>query len=142
MTTVQQIVSFYSQWRTPEHPRASDERKRESVVVPALADAATAQFAPIDRGIISDAIPAFFIGRNSDGFWVAREAKGRIGGLFLLKRSALSFALANSGATGCATIYPAEHFELDLENSGNPFAPHLAPLLRLVTRLYAALLRG
>lgn len=96
-----------------------------------------AQFAPLDRGIVSDAIPAFFIGRDSNGFWVAREAKGRIGGLFLLKSSALAFAHEGSGPAGGATIYPAEHFELDLENSGNPFAAHLAPLVRSATRLLA-----
>ena len=39
-------------------------------------------FRPLDASIVSDAIPAFFIGRNGDGFWVARDAKGRIGGHF------------------------------------------------------------
>ena len=48
-------------------------------------------FRPLDASIVSEAIPAFFIGRNGDGFWVARDAKGRIGGLFLLKASAVSF---------------------------------------------------
>ena len=38
---------------------------------------ATTPFRPLDAGIVSDAIPAFFIGRNSDGFWVARDANGR-----------------------------------------------------------------
>ena len=32
--------------------------------------------AALDASIVSDAIPAFFIGRNKDGFWVARDAKG------------------------------------------------------------------
>jgi hypothetical protein len=132
MTTIQQIASLYSQWR-PEHSRAS--RKRKRVAMLDHSGAAAVQFSPLDRGIVSDAIPAFFIGRDSNGFWVAREAKGRTGGLFLLKRSALSFAHASSGPTGCATIYPAEHFELDLENGGNPFALQLAPLMRLATKL-------
>lgn len=35
--------------------------------------------------LLSEAIPLFFIGRNKDGLWVAREADGRIGGIFLLK---------------------------------------------------------
>jgi hypothetical protein len=36
-------------------------------------------FRPLDAGIVSEAIPAFFIGRNADGFWVARDAKGLTG---------------------------------------------------------------
>lgn len=92
-----------------------------------------AQFQPLDTGIISDAIPAFFIGRNKDGLWVAREARGRIGGLFLFKRGALSFAKKNSQPTGCATIYPAEAVELDLRNMGNPIVARLGALKRLAT---------
>jgi hypothetical protein len=90
-------------------------------------------FELLDSSIISDAIPAFFIGRNRAGLWVAREAKGRTGGLFLLKSSALSFARAQSAPKGCATIFPSEKFELDLENEGNPFADRLASLMRLAT---------
>ncbi len=93
------------------------------------------QFGPLDPNIVSDAIPAFFIGRNRAGFWVARDLKGRIGGLFLIKNSAVSFAHAQSGPAGCATIFPAERFELDLENEGNPFAAQLAPLVRLASKL-------
>lgn len=92
-------------------------------------------FRPLDAGIVSDAIPAFFIGRNSDGFWVARDAKGRIGGLFLLKASAISFARTQSGPAGCATIFPADRVELDLKNSGNPLIPYLRPLVRLAQHL-------
>jgi hypothetical protein len=54
-----------------------------------------------------------------DGLWVAREARGRIGGLFMLKSSAVSFAREKSGPSGCATILPTERFELDLKNDGN-----------------------
>jgi len=92
-------------------------------------------FQPLDTTILSEAIPAFFIGRNEDGFWVTRDARGRAGGLFLRKASAVSFARAQSGDAGCATIFPIERFELDLENSGNPIIPHLGPLLRLARRL-------
>jgi hypothetical protein len=67
---------------------------------------------PLDPGTISDAIPAFYVGRNRDGLWVARHAKGAIGGIFLFKDSATSFARRHSGSTGCATIFPAERFEL------------------------------
>jgi hypothetical protein len=48
----------------------------------------TAPFQPLDLDIVSAAIPAFFIGRNKDGFWVARDTKGEAGGLFLFETSA------------------------------------------------------
>ena len=92
-------------------------------------------FRPLDTSILSETIPAFFIGRNKDGFWVARDAKGRIGGLFLLKASAVSFARTQSGPAGCATIFPTDRFELDLKNSGNPLIPYLRPLMRLAQQL-------
>jgi hypothetical protein len=99
-------------------------------------------FRPLDAGIVSDAIPAFFIGRNGDGFWVARDAKGRIGGLFLLKASAVSFARMQSGPTGCATIFPTDRFELDLANGGNPLVPYLRPLMRLALHLQGRAIAG
>jgi hypothetical protein len=99
-------------------------------------------FRPLDAGIVSDAIPAFFIGRNGDGFWVARDAKGRTGGLFLFKASAVSFARTQSGPAGCATIFPADRFELDLKNSGNPLVPYLRPLMRLVLHLQQRTIAG
>lgn len=107
----------------------------------ALERESSVQFRPLDPDIVSEAIPAFFIGRNKEGFWVARDAKGRIGGIFLLKNSALAFARKNSGPVGCATIVPSEPFELDLENQGNPLAAQLRPLMRARRRL-AALIRG
>ena len=58
----------------------------------------TGQFRPLDPDIVNEAIPAFFIGRNKEGFWVARDAKGQIGGIFLLENSALSFARRHSRA--------------------------------------------
>jgi hypothetical protein len=85
------------------------------------------------RDMLSEALPAFFIGRNKAGLWVAREAHGRAGGLFLFKSSAVAFARARS----CATIFPDERFELDLVNEGNPFATHLASLVRYTTGLTA-----
>ena len=103
----------------------------------ALADApaiVTAQFQPLDPGIVNEAIPAFFIGRNKEGFWVARDVNGKIGGIFLLENSALSFARRNSRPAGCATIFPSERFELDLENSGNPLVGYLGSVRRLAGR--------
>ena len=95
----------------------------------------TAQFQPLDPGVVSAAIPAFFIGRNKDGFWVARDAKGQIGGIFLLENSALSFARKRSEPVGCATIYPSERFELDVENEGNRFVPRLGSLIHFAGRI-------
>ena len=106
-----------------------------------LASTAT-PFRPLDPSIVSDAIPAFFIGRNRDGFWVARDAKGRNGGIFLLKASAVSFARAQSGPAGCATIFPTDRFELDLKNNGNPLIPYLRPLMRLALYLQQRALAG
>ena len=94
-----------------------------------------AQFRPLDPGIVNEAIPAFFIGRNQEGFWVARDVSGRIGGIFLLEDSAVSFARRQSGPAACATIFPSERFELDLENSGNPLVAQFGPLMRLWRRL-------
>jgi hypothetical protein len=93
----------------------------------------TTPFQPLDPGIVNEAIPAFFIGRNKDGFWLARDVKGKLGGMFLLESSALSFARRHSRPLGCATIFPAERFELDLENQGNALAAHLGPLMRLAS---------
>ena len=42
-----------------------------------------ARFEPLDPGIVNEAIPAFFIGRNKEGFWVARDVNGQVGGIFL-----------------------------------------------------------
>ncbi len=89
---------------------------------------------PLDPGIVNETIPAFFIGRNMEGFWVARDAKGQIGGIFLLENSALSFARRNCQPAGCAAIYPSERFELDLENKGNPLVAQFGWLKRIVMR--------
>ena len=83
--------------------------------------------------VLSEALPAFFIGRNRAGLWIAREARGRVGGLFLFKSSAVAFAHARS----CATIFPDERFELDLVNEGNPIVPHVANLVRCAAGLIA-----
>jgi hypothetical protein len=88
-------------------------------------------FQPLDPRVLNASIPAFFIGRDSDGFWLARDVKGENGGIFLLKSSALAFARRISGRDGCATIFLSERFELDVENHGNPLMVHLKPLMRL-----------
>ena len=111
------------------------ESERAAILPVEKPPAVAAQFRPLDAGIVSDAIPGFFIGRNREGFWVARDANGQIGGIFLLENSALSFARDNSHAAVCATIFPSETIELDLENRGNPLVARLGPLMRLAMRL-------
>jgi hypothetical protein len=93
---------------------------------------APACFQPLDPGIVSASIPAFFIGRDHDGFWLARDAKGETGGIFLFKSSALAFARQASRPLGCATIFLSERSELDVENQGNRLTAYLRPLVRLV----------
>jgi hypothetical protein len=75
-----------------------------------------------DATIVSETIPLFYIGRNSNGVWVVREADGRSGGLFMLKQSALRFARRQSEPAGCAMMFLAEPFELDIENQGGRYA--------------------
>jgi len=84
-----------------------------------------------DSGVLNEEIPIYFVGRDRDGFWVARDAGGSIGGLFLLRASALGFARRESLPVGCAIVLPSERFELDVANKGNP----LIPLIRSIKRL-------
>lgn len=72
-----------------------------------------------DDTVLSDSIPLFFIGRNHNGFWVAREAAGRCGGLFLFRWSAARFARRNGLAGGGATMLVDHSIELDLPNHGS-----------------------
>ena len=71
-----------------------------------------------DAVTLCKAIPFFYVGQNRHGFWVARESDGKIGGLFLRRRSALRFARKFSEPRGCATMVLDEPFELDVENQG------------------------
>jgi len=127
--------SDFSRRQAPGDADAVVERNRERDGLLNRLATVTAQFQPLDPGVVNEAIPAFFIGRNKDGFWVARDVNGQIGGIFLLENSALSFARRNSEPKGCATIYPSERFELDLENSGNRLAARFGAWMRLAIRL-------
>jgi hypothetical protein len=82
-----------------------------------------------DHTVLSETIPLFYIGQNARGLWVAREAEGRSGGLFLLKRSAVHFAHRQSAPSGCALMYLNEPLELDVENrGGRALAPSAAAM--------------
>jgi hypothetical protein len=91
---------------------------------------------------LSEAIPVFFIGRNKDGHWVARGADGKSGGLFWRKRAAIRFATKSAWPARCATIFPSENIELDLENQGNPLLAHteVTRMLRIVGAATSVLL--
>jgi hypothetical protein len=92
-------------------------------------------FQPLDPSVLNASIPAFFIGRDRDGFWLARDARARIGGTFLLESSAMAFARRHSWPLGCATIFPSEPFDLDVENQGNRLIPYFRPLVRIAMLL-------
>jgi hypothetical protein len=94
---------------------------------------------PLDPDVVSAAIPAFFIGRNSAGLWVAREANGRVGGLFLFKISAVDFANRQSAPARCALVFPTETFELDVENRGNFLIVLAEGARQILTRVVAGL---
>jgi len=88
-----------------------------------------------DPALLSQSIPLYFVARNKAGLWVAREAEGRSGGVFLFKHSALRFATKRGAAAGCATMFLRERFELDVENHGNPLVAWLNAALRMVAKL-------
>ncbi len=87
-----------------------------------------------DATILSESIPLFFIGRNHSGVWVAREAAGRCGGLFLFRWSAARFARKNGLAGGGATMLVEHSIELDLPNQGSRLAAPIATAADIVRR--------
>ncbi len=95
-----------------------------------------------DASALSETIPLFYIGRNKSGLWVVREAAGGSGGLFLFKQSAARFARRQSEPAGCAMMFLAEPFELDVENQGSRFAGLFAAAYEIVARHSPLLVRG
>jgi hypothetical protein len=91
-----------------------------------------------DASVLNEAIPLFFIGRNKNGLWLAREAGGQAGGIFLFRDSALRFAGQHSLPGGCATMFLSESFELDFKNRGNPLVAWLDAALGIAARLIPA----
>jgi hypothetical protein len=87
-----------------------------------------------DASALSEAIPLFYIGRNKSGLWVVREAAGGSGGLFLFKQSAARFARRQSEPAGCAMMFLAEPFELDVDNQGGRVAGLLCAASEIVAR--------
>ncbi|HUI13254.1 MAG TPA: hypothetical protein VL048_07295 [Xanthobacteraceae bacterium] len=94
-----------------------------------------------DLSVLSETIPLFYIARNKHGFWVAREAEGRRGGVFLLRRSAVRFARQQSAPVGCAMMFLSDALELDIENAGSrvvePVTAFIDAIARRVPKLAA-----
>ena len=88
-----------------------------------------------DASALSEAIPLFYIGRNKSGLWVVREAAGGSGGLFIFKQSAARFARRQSEPGGCAMMFVAEPFELDVDNQGSRVAGLLAAAYKIAVSL-------
>jgi len=79
MTAMQLTCPDLSLRQEPGRSTAAIEQDVKCSGMPADKPATVStQFQPIDPGIVSEAIPAFFIGRNKEGFWVARDVKGRL----------------------------------------------------------------
>lgn len=72
-----------------------------------------------DATVLHDSIPLFYIGQNRSGLWVAREAEGRSGGVFLFKRSAMRFAEGQSAPSGCAVMFVEPSLELEIQNQSS-----------------------
>lgn len=87
-----------------------------------------------DLSVLSETIPLFYIAQSKHGFWVAREAEGRCGGVFLLRRSAVRFARQQSGSAGCAMMFINEELELDIENEGDRLVEPIAALIDVATQ--------
>jgi hypothetical protein len=92
-----------------------------------------------DATVISRAILLHYIAQNRDGFWLARDAEGRNGGLFLFKRSALRFARRISAPSGCATMVLSEPLELDVPNQGSQIVGAFAAAIAAFERRAPAL---
>ena len=115
----------------------SDPPKRDPGQRPANETVARFPRRP-EQNVLCKSISLFFIGRNRNGLWVAREAEGRTGGIFLFKYAALRFAARNSEPNGCATMFPREGLELDVANRGNPVVARIDAALGAVNRFIPA----
>ena len=88
-----------------------------------------------DVSVLSEKIPLFYIGRNAQGLWVAREAQGQCGGLFLLRSSAARFAQRMSAPHGCATMGVEGLLALDIANQGSLSAAIVAALIAALEQI-------
>jgi hypothetical protein len=70
----------------------------------------------------------FLIGKDKDGFWVAREEYGCAGGRFFTERGAIQFAKRWASPLCCTTISVSDPLELDFKGEGDTFVPLAAAL--------------
>jgi len=84
--------------------------------------------------VLSGSIPLFFIARNRIGFWIARDADGLTGGIFLFRKSARRFVDKICETTGCATMFLADRLELDVKSRGNRVIAWISAALDVATR--------
>lgn len=91
-----------------------------------------------DATVISEAIPLFYVSQNRSGFWLAREAEGRHGGLFVSKRSAVRFAQSRNRRLSCAIMILPAPIELDTPNQGSRTVACLAAIVAAADRYAAA----
>jgi hypothetical protein len=87
-----------------------------------------------ELAFLNETIPLFYIGQNRDGFWVARDAEGRSGGVFLFKDSAVRFARAKTAPAGCALMFLSAPFELDRDNEGSQAVEILSATIAVARR--------
>jgi hypothetical protein len=87
-----------------------------------------------DLTVLSESIPLFYIAQNNHRFWVAREANGRCGGVFLLRRSAVRFAQRNSAPAGCAIMFLDAPLELDVTNASSIIVEPLTEIIDFARR--------
>jgi hypothetical protein len=87
-----------------------------------------------DLTVLSETIPLFYIARNNCGFWVAREADGGCGGVFVSRRAAIRFARHKSATAGCAMMFLTESLELDVENEGSRLVEPLTAIMDFAAR--------
>lgn len=87
-----------------------------------------------DLTVLSETIPLFYIAQNSHGFWVARDAEGRCGGVFVLRRSAVRFARSKSAPAGCALMFLNDALDLDIANEGSRLVEPLSKAIDIARR--------
>ena len=72
--------------------------------------------------------PVFFVGKDSQGNWVAQDQQHLCGGLFVDRAEALRFALSENGHRPQAVIMVPGVFELDMSGGAIVEQPPAGPI--------------
>jgi len=86
IATLEHSISHFAGQKTQtssvtlQDRRAITEAERPGTVPLLESDDVNGLLGRPHSSALSEAIPAFFVGRNKDGFWVARDADAKIGG--------------------------------------------------------------